>query len=318
MRYLFYQLISTWMLGWAVNLAAAPLLHFDRESYLVVPGQQFQVQIFLDADDRIVGDQILAAGLFSYGVMITFDNTGAEVPSSSAIKAPAELDYNGFEQGALKAVGAGFAAVKGTINMNNFQPYFGTLISSISITITAAPMSTFPLAMQIYRTTGPNEDVFNDFNGVKLDDNMEIMPSNVTVGFPLELHRGWNLISIPVLNSTSVNDLFGDRIVGGAWGWDGLQLEAVESLLPKSGYWVYSAVETTVPIAGSAAADLTIPLFSGWNLIGPVANPPYSPLAFSGVFNNAYQQPIWSWQHSRFKAATQLFPGHGYWVYRGL
>ena len=96
----------------------------------------------------------------------------------------------------------------------------------------------------------------------------------------LRMYPGWNLVSFSVLpTNAAVTKVFtynGQKVyVGTIWEYVGGGYVAATEVQPKKGYWVYCPfsfiggeyVELTVfglKVGG------TIPLQTGWNLVGPV------------------------------------------------
>ena len=162
-------------------------IHLDQDEYFVNPGEAFDAQVLLDANDLTLGDQPLASGLFSYGLRLTFNSIDAHVEDTTQINVPPELDFNGFDAGAIKDLGDGFAAVKGTIDAVAFEPYYGTLLATVSITDLTPPNLApdyYTMNMEIYRTLGPSEQVFLDFTGECLDDVITFESATVIVAPP--------------------------------------------------------------------------------------------------------------------------------------
>ncbi len=297
-------------------------LRFAKSSYGVLAGTKLLLEVNLDTNAIVDGEQGIPSGLFSFGIKITFPTSLGEVVSVADITVPEELNSDGLNGPAAKAIGAGFAAVKGALPLSATAGYTGAHLASFNLTTNHQAVGSFAIGLEIYRTNGNNENVYIAYpvppasEAIVLDDRLVFASALVGIGFPLELKRGWNLISFPVLSTTPVKELLGDQSPGEAWGWDGQKLVAVEYIQPKEGYWVYSAVDRMVPIAGSTVASQSIPLNIGWNLVGPVADSPWAPITFAAAFPAAYQAPIWSWERTRFGAASQLNIGRGYWVFR--
>ena len=68
-------------------------LHFNQARYVALLGQDLHVQLCLDMDADLPGDQLPAEGLFSVGVSVAFDPA---VASPGTVALPPELDGNGL------------------------------------------------------------------------------------------------------------------------------------------------------------------------------------------------------------------------------
>lgn len=127
----------------------------------------------------------------------------------------------------------------------------------------------------------------------------------------LSLNSGWNIVSIPLAaSSMSAATLF-PQATSAVFGFTNGYVQAA-TLSNGAGYWVRYPQSASVQVCGGAVSATTIPLVSGWNLIGGYMNN----VAVSGLtttpaniinsvfyeFNNSYVQ------------ATTLQSGKGYWV----
>ena len=161
------------------NAFAGVRVFTDSTQYSVAPGSTYTVQIFLDADDLSRGVQPLPNGLVSYGVRLSYDPKVAKVSSVESITVPAELNFTASEkQGATKAVGDGYAAVKGSISPTA-KPYFGTLIATFTIQDLNAS-STYPITTSIYRVV-KGEQIFFDGAGKLLDSELALSGATVVI-----------------------------------------------------------------------------------------------------------------------------------------
>lgn len=118
------------MRGW-VSLAAGGLvcliswtparggmvLHFGQDHYRVLAGDPLAIDLILDANDQVPGDQLLPGGLFSMRFRLTFDTALAEVSSVDDVLLPPVLDDDGFGGPPVKAqdLGPGFVQVDAKI-----------------------------------------------------------------------------------------------------------------------------------------------------------------------------------------------------------
>jgi hypothetical protein len=118
------------------------------------------------------------------------------------------------------------------------------------------------------------------------------------VTFTLALELGWNLISLPI------TPLEPASLLGAPLRWqDGF---ATVSVLDAGvGYFVHRQTAGSFLLHGAVPAQAPA-LSSGWNLIGPVAPPPFElqPSALA-----------WCLLDGRYRQVRAMQPGRGYWIY---
>jgi hypothetical protein len=142
-----------------------------------------------------------------------------------------------------------------------------------------------------------------------------VVLSSIIVDIPLS--AGWNMVSLPV-NPTdpSVDSVLADVTMYGksVYGYGVSGYEAVTTVEPKVGYWVYSASSTTITVEGSSIAN-TVDLQAGWNMIGLPVNPtnPSVDSVFADV--TMYGKSVYGYGASGYEAVTTVGPKVGYWVY---
>ena len=161
-----------------------------------------------------------------------------------------------------------------------------------------------------------------DNEGAMVSDDFDITVIEA-VTFEVAVHKGWNLISVPLAISTDIDDMFGSMMEGSVWEWSGQQhLTAVPRdavLQPKIGYWIYCSSSDTIQITGVPVTDRRIYLGNHWNLVGPVKAPPF--IQTSVEFTDAlgqedfFRDSIWRWDQTHFKQANQLEIGKGFLIY---
>jgi VCBS repeat-containing protein len=135
------------------------------------------------------------------------------------------------------------------------------------------------------------------------------------VSFDLTLANGWNMISVPVLpfDNAAAAVLQGEAS-GPAWRWSGAYV-ASATIDPKVGYWVYRMGDAVViTIYGAPVADTSVAVDTDWNLIGPVASPPFAPVPLDAQPVDALDTAIWIYRDGRYQAVNSLLPGFGHWL----
>lgn len=117
----------------------------------------------------------------------------------------------------------------------------------------------------------------------------------------------WNLVSLPLNRSDqSVASIYPTAVAGKAFLYNG-SYQVVDSLKPGKGYWARFPSAGSQPITGSAMPSETIPVETGWNLIGSVDHEvpvPSGGLIVSRVFG----------YDGGYQVVTSLKPGGAYWI----
>ncbi len=130
----------------------------------------------------------------------------------------------------------------------------------------------------------------------------------------ISLSPGWNLISLPVDATYSVDDLFGDLGITEAVTWNSTTKSYVyvDELKPGIGYWVYASAEGTVTVTGPLLQSLTLDLSpAGWHLIGA---PTSTGEVTEVVPPKALYPAVFGWTGEDYIEQTKMQPGKGYWV----
>lgn len=156
--------------------------------------------------------------------------------------------------------------------------------------------------------------------------------------YPTQLHTGWNLISLPltpedtnVLNVMSpVADNWNSvgSYEGGRWKRYDLAgpdfLNTLTIMKPGKGYWLHMKSDDTLSISGSEPRVKSIPLTTGWNLVGYNSlNSMTTTEAMSSLAGN--WNSVWSYEGGNWKrydmtgpsflnSLTIMEPGKGYWL----
>jgi len=152
--------------------------------------------------------------------------------------------------------------------------------------------------------------------------------------YSLDLHEGWNLISVPIdLVDPSVG-AFQERVAARrgreeqltVWLWDASEqrYKAATEILPLKGYWIFDPPITrdcrlvTIIVRGRRASVRAADLLSGWNLVGGVGEPPYEALSLplNADPQGAVDPGIWLWDPCarHYDFAEELGMGMGYWL----
>jgi photosystem II stability/assembly factor-like uncharacterized protein len=139
-------------------------------------------------------------------------------------------------------------------------------------------------------------------------DSAYLITTN-TMGIAAAHDAGWNLVSVPMTRSdNSATAVFPTANAGTLFRYVA-QYQSVDSLVPGAGYWIKFASSGSQFIAGSSLSSVTVPVNTGWNIIGSVDHDipaPSGGIIMSSVFGYTPQ--------SGYTADTTLTPGKGYWV----
>ncbi len=110
----------------AGSVRADMIIHFDQDVYNVLLGDSVWVEIVLDANDLIPGDQVLPEGLFSSAIEIGFNPQIAVLASNNGVELPNALNSNGI--GGSPVFGledSGYARASGLVDFVQLNVYHG-------------------------------------------------------------------------------------------------------------------------------------------------------------------------------------------------
>lgn len=168
-------------------------------------------------------------------------------------------------------------------------------------------------------------------------DTIIVNPQGQTT-YSIPLHAGWNLISLPIMpDDSDVLDVMNS--VDGNWNsvwsyeagtWKRYDLTGPDFLNdltttePGKGYWINMKSDDTLYISGSEPTVKSIPLISGWNLVGynSLSSMPTTD-AMNSIDDN--WNSIWSYETGTWKRydltgpdflndLTTIGHGKGYWI----
>lgn len=132
-----------------------------------------------------------------------------------------------------------------------------------------------------------------------------------TLGTSVRYRRGWNLISIPVLEGNLLAAGLFPKATSRAMMYDGAYLQA-DTLVLGRGYWLKFGDEETHAYHGPPVRSDSINVVTGWNIIGSISLLiPVSQLASDPpglVTSNFFDYG------TTYAVTDTLCPGRGYWV----
>lgn len=127
----------------------------------------------------------------------------------------------------------------------------------------------------------------------------------------VDIRRGWNIVSLPVLVSNNDKDLLFPTATTNAFAFEG-GYHIKDSLLNGVGYWLKFDSAQTVPITGLVVVRDTLEVTVGWNLIGTISYPvPVS--AVQSIPDGIISSQFFGFE-SGYRTEDTLQPGKGYWV----
>ena len=136
----------------------------------------------------------------------------------------------------------------------------------------------------------------------------------------ISLHRGWNLISLPVIPETNLwQNLFPSGIALFEYDNELGAYNIVDSLEQGVGYWLYSVADVDVDISGVPVFHIEGDFTYGWLLVGSPMIPTGYPLGSihtdpAGLI----VPPAFEYDGGTgYATAPLLQPGKGYWIFVG-
>jgi hypothetical protein len=159
----------------------------------------------------------------------------------------------------------------------------------------------------------------HDYTAGVIARNADLLPTTVvetpasTLCFSVtqNVTAGWNLISVPIDAIDPAVPVLFPASSSRAFAYEGGYV-GHETVLPGNGYWLKFDAPVPVTLAGPPRMTDSIPLQSGWNIIGSVA---------AGVdVNSIVEEPsgivtsAFFGYASGYGMADSILPVHGYWV----
>ena len=154
----------------------------------------------------------------------------------------------------------------------------------------------------------------------------------------IQLHTGWNLISLPIMpDDSDVLDVMSS--VDGNWNsvwsyetgnWKRYDLTGpgflndLTTMEPGKGYWIDMKSADTLSLSGNEPTVKSIPLVSGWNLVGYNSLSSKSTTEAMNSIDGNWNS-VWSYEAGNWKRydltgpgflndLTTMEPGKGYWI----
>ena len=264
----------------------------------------------------------------STDIEITFDPTHTGVRSATISISSNDVGRNPYSF-AIQGTGTSVLAVTGITAEDKL--YDGTTTATLNVSGAAlvGVMAGDDVTLNTTSAVGTfvdaevGVDKTVDVSGLVLEgedaEYYTFIPPTTTASilFPVELHPGWNMISIPVTPSNpSVLNVFPD--VEAIYTWSAaLKSYTVATTIDSGrGYWVAESSERVVGIKGNPVSEWSRTVLSGWNMIGSIygsttsiADPDDNP--DGSIEGFAY---TWDPTTKSYTYCTSIDPGKGYWI----
>lgn len=148
---------------------------FAHEVHVVARDRPVELEVVIDFESSGFAD------LFSFGLRLVPESAAAGHVALAFVEVPEEIDHLGFQRGVLVDRSPLVMGVKGNVGFSGglFTPYAGTSLARFGVVVHQA--GTFTLGLDLFRTAGPNEDVFLAGDGAPLDDRITFGTTTVTV-----------------------------------------------------------------------------------------------------------------------------------------
>jgi murein DD-endopeptidase MepM/ murein hydrolase activator NlpD len=129
--------------------------------------------------------------------------------------------------------------------------------------------------------------------------------------FSYAMANGWNLISVPLIVDDYTKTTLYPTAISDAFAYQGSYVSQ-STLANGKGYWLRFSSAQNVSQTGLVRTSQTIPVVTGWNLIGSLTNS----IAVGTIVQNpsGIVQSSYFGFNGGYVAAATLDPGKGYWV----
>jgi photosystem II stability/assembly factor-like uncharacterized protein len=160
-------------------------------------------------------------------------------------------------------------------------------------------------------------------NGNRTTNDTILVAPNTTVsdtfinryyGVAFALVNRWNLVSVPVVRGNYTLSLLYPKATSSAYRFDSSGSYIPTTLIvPGKGYWVKFGAAHGDTLLGLEAADDTVIVAAGWNLIGSIS----TPLSKSDIIQNPpanINSMLFGYGTHGYEVSDFIQPGKGYWV----
>jgi hypothetical protein len=126
---------------------------------------------------------------------------------------------------------------------------------------------------------------------------------------------GWNLVSLPLLESDRVKNTLFPQAISPAFAYDSGSFVVSDTLENGRGYWMKFASALSVAISGASSTTETVSVAEGWNLIGALSAPiaAFSVTSLPAGIMTSY---VFGFR-GHYVLSDSIYPMRGYWVKSG-
>ena len=134
----------------------------------------------------------------------------------------------------------------------------------------------------------------------------------ICIKVTLELHKGWNLISLPVKPlTTDPSEIFGDIGTFYIYGWTpGLGYSSVDEVKVGYGYWILVMNDVNVTIYGLPMDEVYVKVKPGWNLLGSITYADAQIEAPPGTISSY----LFIFKNNMYMSVDAIPSGYGAWT----
>lgn len=137
--------------------------------------------------------------------------------------------------------------------------------------------------------------------------------------FPITIHPGWNLISIPYKEIITIDDPC-NAFSGSFYPWNSADREwgalSWSQISGGKAYWLRSQNGCTVNIVGVGTIETSniLPLKAGYNFVGTTSSAPYDISSIQGDCAIIHGPLYWDALTQEWISTTLIEPTKGYWI----
>jgi hypothetical protein len=134
-------------------------------------------------------------------------------------------------------------------------------------------------------------------------------PQSVTLG----VGENWNMLSLPLTVVDGRRSVLFPSAVSAAYAFQSISgYVQRDTLSPGAGYWMKFAVAENVTVSGGRRPEDSIPVTSGWNLVGSITDA----VPVSGIVQwpDSILRSVFYAYDGGYQAADSIRPGRAYWV----
>jgi len=150
------------------------------------------------------------------------------------------------------------------------------------------------------------------FNGEEDVYYGHINESASTTERTFSVNANWNMVSLPMIVSDYSRTTLFPTATSNAFLYQGNSYILTDTLKPGIGFWLKFGAATSVAVTGIPITSDSVPVLTGWNLVGSLS----SPLVVSSITSTPPGMVTSKFfgYNGGYKTTDTLYPGKGYWV----